>query len=89
MHTPGHTPGHTTYVHEPTGTLITGDVIHYWRSQIRIGIKVYCHDIALNEISAQKLADIDCDVVAFTHGPHLDSDARNRLHTFLAARVTA
>ena len=84
VHTPGHTPGHTSYIHEPTGTLITGDVIHYWRSAIRIGMKLYCHDIALNEESAQKLAQADCEIVAFTHGPHLASQGRMRLHAFLA-----
>lgn len=89
IHTPGHTPGHTTYLHEPTGVLITGDVIHFWRAQIRIGIKFFCHDITLNEISAQKLADQSPDVVAFTHGPHIDADATSRLHSFLASRVTA
>ena len=86
MHTPGHTPGHTSFVHEPTGVLITGDVIHYWRSAIRIGIKLYCHDIALNEESAHKLSQAECETVAFTHGPHLEHDGRRRLHEFLAQR---
>ncbi len=87
LHTPGHTPGHTSYLHEPTGVLITGDVIHYWRSQIRIGIKIFCHDIALNEQSAQRLSQISCDTVAFTHGPHISENAQGRLHEFLAKRA--
>lgn len=85
-HTPGHTPGHTSFVHEPTGVLITGDVVHFWRSSIRIGIKVYCHDIDLNEQSAQALGDLAGDTVAFTHGPHLATDGRRQVHAFLASR---
>jgi glyoxylase-like metal-dependent hydrolase (beta-lactamase superfamily II) len=85
-HTPGHTPGHTSFVHEPTGVLITGDVVHFWRAKIRIGIKAYCSDVALNEQSAQKLGDLSRDVVAFTHGPHLADDGRRRMHQFLASR---
>jgi glyoxylase-like metal-dependent hydrolase (beta-lactamase superfamily II) len=87
-HTPGHTPGHTSFVHEPTGVLITGDVVHFWRSKIRIGIKAYCNDVALNERSAQRLGSLSGDVVAFTHGPHLAGDGRARMHAFLATRPT-
>jgi glyoxylase-like metal-dependent hydrolase (beta-lactamase superfamily II) len=85
-HTPGHTPGHTSFVHEPTGVLITGDVVHFWRSRIRIGIKAYCNDVALNEQSAQTLGDLAGEVIAFTHGPHLSSDGRRSMHAFLASR---
>ncbi|HAM24969.1 MAG TPA: MBL fold metallo-hydrolase [Actinobacteria bacterium] len=87
LHTPGHTPGHTSYFHEPTGVLITGDVIHFYRGTIRIGMKMYCHDISLNERSAQRLAEPKAEVVAFTHGAHLSDAARPRLHSFLAERL--
>lgn len=85
-HTPGHTPGHTSFVHEPSGVLITGDVVHFWRSSIRIGMRLYCHDVALNERSAHVLGDIAGDTVAFTHGPHLPTDGRRQVHAFLAQR---
>jgi glyoxylase-like metal-dependent hydrolase (beta-lactamase superfamily II) len=86
-HTPGHTPGHTSFVHAATGTLITGDVVHYWRSRIRIGMALYCHDVALNARSAERLADLAGDTVAFTHGPHLAHDGRRQVHAFLARRA--
>jgi glyoxylase-like metal-dependent hydrolase (beta-lactamase superfamily II) len=86
VHTPGHTPGHTSYLHEPTGVLITGDVIHYWRAQVRIGMRMYCHDIALNERSAHLLGDLEYDTVAFTHGPHIARGGRDRVRAFLASR---
>jgi glyoxylase-like metal-dependent hydrolase (beta-lactamase superfamily II) len=88
-HTPGHTPGHTSFVHEPTGVLITGDVVHFWRARIRIGIKAYCNDVALNERSAQTLGALAGDTIAFTHGPHLASDGRRAMHAFLASRPIA
>ena len=89
VHTPGHTPGHSSYLHEPTGVLITGDVIHYWRAQVRIGMRMYCHDIALNERSAHRLATLDYDTVAFTHGPHIARGGRARVQAFLASRARA
>ena len=88
MHTPGHTPGHTSLIHEPSGILFTGDVVHFWRKQIRIGMALVCHDMALNEVSAQRLSEATSDVLAFSHGPHVAANGRQAIHTFLASRST-
>ena len=87
IHTPGHTPGHTSFVHEPTGVLITGDAVHFWRKKIRIGIKFSCTDIDLNEQSAQRFAELDYDGVAFTHGPEIRVGGKTAMLKFLAART--
>ncbi len=86
VHTPGHTPGHLSWLHEPTATLITGDAVHFYRGEVRIGMRLYCHDVALNERSAHRLGDLDYDAVGFTHGPEIRRGGRAALRAFLAAR---
>ena len=86
FHTPGHTPGHTSWLHEPTGTLVTGDAVHFYRGEVRIGVALYCHDVALNELSAARLGELDYDAVGFTHGPEIRRGGRDALRAFLAHR---
>ena len=86
IHTPGHTPGHTSFLHEPTGVLITGDAVHFWRGRIRIGIKLFCNDIELNEKSVQRFSELDYDGLAFTHGPEIRRDGKPAMLAFIASR---
>ncbi len=86
FHTPGHTPGHTSWLHEPSGTLITGDAVHFYKGRVRIGIGLYCHDLALNDRSAERLGTLDYDAVGFTHGPEIRRAGRDAIRAFLAAR---
>jgi glyoxylase-like metal-dependent hydrolase (beta-lactamase superfamily II) len=87
FHTPGHTPGHLSWLHEPTGTLVTGDAVHFYRGEVRIGVALYCHDVALNERSAHRLGELDYDAVGFTHGPEIRRGGRDAVRAFLAART--
>jgi glyoxylase-like metal-dependent hydrolase (beta-lactamase superfamily II) len=88
FHTPGHTPGHTSWLHEPSGTLVTGDAVHFYKGEVRIGVALYCHDVALNERSAARLGELEYDAVGFTHGPEIRRGGRAALRAFLAARPT-
>jgi glyoxylase-like metal-dependent hydrolase (beta-lactamase superfamily II) len=83
VHTPGHTEGHVALLHEPTGVLITGDSIWNVR-KMRWSIKAFCQDIKLNEKTAHVLGELDYQVAAFTHGPHVTSGAREQVRSFLA-----
>ena len=85
VHTPGHTPGHTSFVHEPTGVLITGDAIFNVR-RLTYSIKAFCTDVPLSRETADRLADLDFEVAAFTHGPEIRTRARETLREFLRAR---
>ena len=85
IHTPGHTPGHTSFLHEPTGVLVTGDAVHFWRGRIRIGIKLFCNDIALNEKSVQRFSEMDYDGLAFTHGPEIRTAGKAAMRKFMAS----
>jgi len=83
VHTPGHTEGHVALLHEPTDVLITGDSIWNVR-KMRWSIKAFCQDIKLNEKTAHVLGELDYQVAAFTHGPHVTSGAREQVRSFLA-----
>ncbi|HTJ72952.1 MAG TPA: MBL fold metallo-hydrolase [Actinospica sp.] len=82
-HTPGHTPGHVALLHENSGTLITGDSIWNVR-KFSFGVKAFCTDIKLNQQTAHALGELDYQVAAFTHGPHVTDQAREKVRGFLA-----
>lgn len=83
FHTPGHTMGHVALLHEPTNVLITGDSIWNVR-RMSFGVKAFCQDIVLNRQTAHVLGELDYRVAAFTHGPHITDNARERVRGFLA-----
>jgi glyoxylase-like metal-dependent hydrolase (beta-lactamase superfamily II) len=85
VHTPGHSPGHVSLLHEPTGVLITGDAIFNVRG-LRYSPKTFCTDIRLSRETADRLADLEYDVAAFTHGAHVSAGAREAVRAFLRGR---
>ncbi|MDT7537827.1 MAG: hypothetical protein QOI82_1412 [Actinomycetota bacterium] len=85
VHTPGHSPGHVSLLHEPTGVLITGDAIFNVRG-LRYSPALFCTDIPLSRQTADRLGELEYDVVAFTHGEHISSGAREAVRAFLRGR---
>lgn len=83
LHTPGHTPGHVSLLHQQSGVLITGDSIFNMNGRMTWPFKSACTDFPLNQRTAAVLADEDYQVAAFTHGPHIDSGAREAVRGFL------
>ena len=84
-HTPGHTPGHCSLVHEPSGTLITGDAIWNMRSRRTWPVLAFCTNAALTEQTATLLGDLEHTTAAFTHGPEIRGTGRAAIREFLAA----
>jgi glyoxylase-like metal-dependent hydrolase (beta-lactamase superfamily II) len=83
VHTPGHTMGHVALLHETSGVLITGDSI--WNVlKLRWSVRMFCQNIVLNQQTAHVLGELDYTVAAFTHGPHVSENARERVRGFLA-----
>lgn len=82
-HTPGHSPGHVSLVHEPTATMITGDAIWNMASRMTWPLPMLCSSARLNKKSAHVLGELDYDIVGFTHGPHIDVNAREAVRGFL------
>jgi glyoxylase-like metal-dependent hydrolase (beta-lactamase superfamily II) len=83
VHTPGHTPGHVALLHPASGVLVTGDSIGNLLG-VRWATLAFCSDARLTQTTADRLAELDYTVAAFTHGPHIAERARDRLRTFLA-----
>lgn len=86
IHTPGHSPGHASYLHEPTGVLVTGDAI-FNVVGLRWPLRALCSDFAMTRRTAQRLVDTDYEVAAFTHGPELRERPRQRIADFLARQA--
>ncbi len=82
IHTPGHTPGHAAYLHEPTGTLVTGDSLVN-AFGLRWPPKMFCSEFQLTQQTAVRLTEIDYETAAFTHGPEDRSRPRATIRTFL------
>ena len=83
VHTPGHTPGHISLLHESSGVLITGDAIFNMASRMSWPIAAVCTSFPQNQQSAHVLGELEYDVVAFTHGPEIRDNARDRVRGFL------
>jgi glyoxylase-like metal-dependent hydrolase (beta-lactamase superfamily II) len=83
-HTPGHTPGHCSLLHEPSGTLITGDAIWNMRSRRTWPVLAFCTNAALTEQTATTLGELDYTTAAFTHGPEIRGTGRTAIREFLA-----
>lgn len=82
IHTPGHSPGHMALLHQPTGTLITGDSIFNVRG-LRWSPKAFCTNFAMTKKTATRLAEREYTVAAFTHGPHISDAPREAIRDFL------
>lgn len=83
-HTPGHTPGHCSLLHEPSGTLITGDAIWNMRSRRTWPVLAFCTNAALTQETAATLGDLEYTTAAFTHGPEIRGTGREAIREFLA-----
>jgi glyoxylase-like metal-dependent hydrolase (beta-lactamase superfamily II) len=82
VHTPGHSPGHVSLLHEPTGVLVTGDAIFNVLG-LRWPIKAFCTSFRMTQQTAHRLAELDYEVAAFTHGAELRGRPREAIRSFL------
>jgi len=83
LHTPGHTMGHCSFLHEPSGVLITGDSLFNWFHRMRWSYQLFCTDFPLSKQTAERLGEADYEVAAFTHGPEIRDGAREKVRDFL------
>jgi glyoxylase-like metal-dependent hydrolase (beta-lactamase superfamily II) len=86
VHTPGHSPGHVSLLVEESRTLITGDALFNFGflRGARISPSFLCSDFAMTKRTAHRLAELDYDVAAFTHGPEVTDRARETVRGILA-----
>ena len=88
VHTPGHSPGHVSLLHEATGVLVTGDAIFNVLG-LRWPIKAFCTDFRMTRRTAHRLAELDYEVAAFTHGAELRRRPREAIRSFLLRHPAA
>ena len=86
LHTPGHTPGHVALLHEDSGVLVTGDSIANYTGRFSYGWARLCSDPRQNKLTAHRLGEEDYSIAAFTHGPEIRTDARERVRAFLSRK---
>ncbi len=85
VHTPGHTPGHMSLLHEPTGILVTGDTIMNVAG-LR-GLPAYVtHDFPMYQETRHVLGELEYSMAAFTHGPEIREQPREKIRAWLRAR---
>jgi glyoxylase-like metal-dependent hydrolase (beta-lactamase superfamily II) len=67
IHTPGHTPGSVClYAHGPR-VLFTGDVLQVRFGRLAFASPIFSHDHAQARASVHGLAELDVDIIAFSH----------------------
>lgn len=85
VHTPGHSAQHVALWHEPSGTLLSGDLVSP-NGHFQYG-PLY-GDVGDYKASLRRVRDLDPDVLVPMHGPPVE-DARERVEDCLAkARAT-
>jgi glyoxylase-like metal-dependent hydrolase (beta-lactamase superfamily II) len=87
LHTPGHTPGHVSLLHEPSGTLVTGDSIWNMRGRMTWSVPMFCTDHRLAKETAHVLGELDYEIAAFAHGPEIRDGAREAVSGFLRRKA--
>jgi glyoxylase-like metal-dependent hydrolase (beta-lactamase superfamily II) len=87
LHTPGHSPGHCSFLHEPSGVLVTGDALTNLRARMNYSFASSCSDFKMSQGTADRLGEVDYEVAAFTHGPEIRTGARDAVRSFLRRRL--
>jgi glyoxylase-like metal-dependent hydrolase (beta-lactamase superfamily II) len=82
IHTPGHTPGHLSFYWEERGVLFTGDAIATW-PEFGAGWPSFNLNEEEHQKSVRRLAHIDAEVVAVSHGEPIVRGAKKRLRSLI------
>lgn len=80
IHTPGHTPGHTSLYHIPTKTLIAADALNVIDGRLAGPDPATTSDLALAQLSLQKLTHYDIHNVICYHGGLFTDNPNQRIH---------
>jgi len=75
------------FLHEPTGVLITGDALVNFRGRMNYSFAAACTNFKMSKDTADRLGEVDYELVAFTHGPEIRDDARPAVRQFLKERL--
>jgi glyoxylase-like metal-dependent hydrolase (beta-lactamase superfamily II) len=84
VHCPGHTPGHIALHLPERGVLIVGDALQAPGGHLTRPAAPVTHDMAAAERSIARLAELDFEVLCFSHFRPIRRRARERLRELAA-----
>ena len=58
-----------------------------FRGKMNYSFAASCTSFAMSKDTAERLGDVDYELVAFTHGPEIRTGARQAVREFLKARL--
>ena len=80
IHCPGHTPGSISLYFPGEGLLIAGDALQYSRGRLGLPARSVTLDMGQAKESIRRLAQLDFNVLCFSHFPPLVKGASKALH---------
>ena len=81
IHTPGHTPGSISLIFPEEGVLIVGDAIQRYRDRLTLPSRWFSSDMEAAKASVRKLAELDFEVLCFSHFEPMRQGARSALRS--------
>jgi glyoxylase-like metal-dependent hydrolase (beta-lactamase superfamily II) len=79
IHTPGHTPGSICLYSPSRRLVIVGDILQRLRGRVTLPNYIFTDDMGLARRSIARLAELDVDMILFSHYPALREGARDVL----------
>ena len=83
VHMPGHSPGHVGFLHEPSGVLRDRRRDHEPGRPALVTEVGRAADFRMSQRTAHRLGELDYRVAAFTHGPEVRDQPREKVRRFL------
>jgi len=85
IHTPRHSPGSVCYYFRRTRLLYVGDALQCPGGRLARPSRVFTRDMDLADRSIRRLAEVEPDIIAFSHFPPIARAAAEALRRFAAA----
>jgi len=79
VHTPGHTPGSICLYSPERRFVIVGDILQYLRGRVTYPNEVFTDDMRQARQSIARLAELDIEMILFSHYPALRDGCREAL----------
>ena len=81
VHTPGHTPGSISLLFPEEGVLIVGDAVQRYHDRLTLPSRWFSNDMEAAKASVRKLAELDFEVLCFSHFEPMRQGARAALRS--------
>ena len=82
IHTPGHTPGSISFYFPAIGLLIVGDALQCYGGRLGLPSRLFTGDMDQAKESIRRLAQLDVDILCFSHFPPMRTNTTAKLRAF-------